>query len=545
MKTLSLTLPVLLALALSGLSLVCQAQMTGLPTDAMGLDPRAARKAPGAPLEDDPSALMGGQRSGVAMPVTLDESGSQGGALELEGHASRARPPFVPVEQPIDPDTYLCGPGDVFQLDFWGQQTLRLSLTVDLEGRAYVHGVGFVSVAGKSLSEVRSQVKQKVRRQYPGLSFELSLARPRQFLVHVVDHVQKPATYVAQPTERVSSVLERAGATGSRRRIVIRRTNGSEVRADLVMYERTGDPVHNPLVLDGDVIKVPYPEVVVSIEGPVQRPGKYELIDTRDLAEALMLSGGFTSLVARKLPIQLIRRDAALREVASDLAFTEQGAAPNHPLADDDRIVVRSAREVDRTVLLIGPVEGAERVDGATSTRRLQFVEGDSVRTILERAGGVKAQGDLRKAYISRSGDGKEPTHVAIDLEALLVRRDYAADRSIQIGDEIVIPPMRRGIMVEGAVVRAGIYPYDPSFGVPEFIASAGGRTRTARSMGSVTLIHSDGKTEPYKQGKRPQVGDTILVPERNFSRSEVVSLVISGAGLVLGALTLVVVSQR
>src|SRR5262249_30470918 len=158
------------------------------------------------------------------------------------------------------------GPGDVFELDFWGQQNFRLRIAVDLEGRTFVSKIGFVNVAGKTLSAVRKAIKDKVRTNYPGLQFELTLAVPRTFLVHVVDNVKQPGIYTAHPIERLSAILSKAGGvTGSKRMIEVHHHDGTTTTADLVLYELTGKTEYNPYLLDGDVVSVPFAQVSVSI----------------------------------------------------------------------------------------------------------------------------------------------------------------------------------------------------------------------------------------------------------------------------------------
>ena len=107
------------------------------------------------------------------------------------------------------------------------------------------------------------------------------------------------------------------------------------------------------------------------------------------------------------------------------------------------------------------------------------------------------------------------------------------------MGDTIVVPPMRHSILVEGAVSRAGLYTYNPTFSVPEYLAMAGGRTRSARDLDEIKLVEPNGKTQAYRTGMRLNPGDAILVPERNFTRAEVVQLSIAGAGVVLSAVAL------
>ena len=487
----------------------------------------------------DPGTSQG--RSGsINIPVTSGATEVMG--AEREGSSSSPAP--TPLEGPIDPNTYVCGPGDVFELNFWGQQNFRLRIAADVEGRTFISKVGFVEVSGKTLSDVRTQIKKKVRTNYPGLQFDLVLANPRSFLVHVVDNVKSPGMYPARAVERVSNVVAAAGGSiGTRRRISIRHKAGTTSTADLVRYELTGDTAQNPLLLDGDVVSVPAPGVTVVVNGAVRRPGTYELV-TGDLAEAVELAGGLAPGVARTLPIRITRRNAQLRATFQEAAF-EGTAIPSVRLADDDSVLVPSASELQRTVMLIGAVSGAESIDPAATLKRLPFVEGDTVRSLIERAGGIQSAGDLRRSYISRHREDKAPELIALDLEALLIRRDFSKDKPIKMNDTIVIPPMKYSISVEGAVTRAGFYPYNPSFGIHQYLALAGGRSRTARDLDDVRLIRPDGTTHPYAHDLKLDPGDSILVPERNFTRGEMVQIGLTVAGLVLSGVAVTLAATR
>ena len=146
------------------------------------------------PLPSNPRSVGGEPKIPISLP--------SGGEV-LGGELVAPAPPPVSIEHPLDPETYVCGPGDVFELDFWGAQNLRLRLTTDLEGRAFIAKVGFVTVAGKTLSMVRASMKSKVRAIYPGLSFDLTLMSPRSFVVHVVDNVKQPGAYTSRALDRV------------------------------------------------------------------------------------------------------------------------------------------------------------------------------------------------------------------------------------------------------------------------------------------------------------------------------------------------------
>jgi hypothetical protein len=113
------------------------------------------------------------------------------------------------------------------------------------------------------------------------------------------------------------------------------------------------------------------------------------------------------------------------------------------------------------------------------------------------------------------------------------------------MGDLIVIPQMQYSVRVEGAVARAGLYPYNPTFGISEYVAHAGGLTRTASGLDESRLIEPSGLSRNFSSALKPGPGDAILVPERNFTRPEIVQIVISAAGLLLSGVAITIAATR
>jgi polysaccharide biosynthesis/export protein len=451
--------------------------------------------------------------------------------------------PTLPLEEPLDPDKYICGRGDVFELNFWGRQNFKLRVTVDPEGRTFISKVGYVDIVGKTLRQSRQIMKSAVLRYFPGLNFDLSLVEPRTFLVHVAENIPHPGLYTARPVERASTVIGRAGGiTGnaSKRRIRIQHRDGSTATVDLLLYNLTGDTKYNPYVMDGDVIRVPFEEVAVTIGGAVRRPGRFELVKTKDFSELLDVAGGLASTATRQLPIRLVRKNDLERDAQIDIPFPKEGI-PQLPLRTDDGVTVPGVGELQRSVLLVGAVAGAVPTDEATHLRRLPFVESETVRALIERAGGVGPGADLLESYILR----RDGSHLPVDLEALLVRRDFNADKPIEMGDSLVVPYKRRSVAVEGAVFRPSAYPFNPKFNVRDYVASAGGETRFAQTLDNAKLITPTGKALPFSDELKVNPGDTIVVPERNFSRSEVVSLVMGGIGILISGGALILAARR
>jgi len=467
-------------------------------------------------------------------------------------------PSSPPVDEPLDPNRYVCGPGDVFELHFWGVENFKLRVTIDLEGRAFVPKVGYLSLEGRTLAEAQRGLREAVARYFPRLGFGITLAEPRTFLVHVVDDVVRPGSYPARAIDRVATLITKAGGFGpnaSRRRIEIRRRGGTVIQADLALYALTGAVGYNPYVLDGDVVRVPFEDLAASISGAVNRPGRYELIGTRDLAELVDLAGGLAPTVTQLLPISVVRRSPDDKPDQKLFEFAAPGRLPSVPIQREDSVRVPYFIEMQQSVMVVGAIAGATvpvtaaattaaagatTADEASTTRRLPFVQGDSVRTLLERVGGVGPLADLTGSYILRNGQS-----VPVDLYSLVMLRDLKADRPIELGDILVVPFKRRNIMVEGAVFAPGSYPYNPTYGIEQYLSLAGGRNRFAQELSDVRLVTPNGETKEYAPDLKVEPGSSLVVPERNFSRAEVVQIILGVASVLVSGVAVVLAARK
>src|SRR6266446_6942121 len=203
---------------------------------------RAQVMVPGIDPIDRPSSGAANVPMSVAVPSETEVVQAERPVINPGGV------PPLPLEEPLDPDKYICGRGDVFELNFWGRQNFKLRVMVDMEGRTFISKVGYVDIVGKTLRQARGIVKTVVLRYFPGLNFDLSLIEPRTFLVHVVENVPHPGLFTARPVERASTLLARAGgipANASKRRISVLHQDGSRTTVDLLLYNLTGDTKYN------------------------------------------------------------------------------------------------------------------------------------------------------------------------------------------------------------------------------------------------------------------------------------------------------------
>ena len=123
------------------------------------------------------------------------------------------------------------------------------------------------------------------------------------------------------------------------------------------------------------------------------------------------------------------------------------GTTPPHiSLQVGDSVDVPTVAQLQKTVLVAGAVSGATPAAGPApapgeetgALKRLPYVEGDTVRSLLLRAGGALPAADLaHSALVHANGTAED-----VNLEALLVRHELTGDRPLVVGDTLIVPDL-------------------------------------------------------------------------------------------------------
>ena len=475
-----------------------------------------------------------------------------------------------PLEQPIDPETYIVGPGDHLLISILGELSQNYALTITPEGLLAIPTIGVLEVSGLSLGEVKTQVLDVTRPRYRTGLISTILLYPRQFRITVSGAVNSPGPLIATPIDRVSEVLflankptdmhTRMASTdpdfvlpstrGSDRNIEIRRLNGEIVSVDLRRYLATGRLEDNPRVQDGDVIYVPVRNVqegAVIVAGSINIPGIYEHVAGDNLGAILELAGGL-SVSADRTRVEVSRiysvPNAAPRLESISIDLTMGPSALETPIAPRDRIFVRTAQQT-RTDYLVS-VKGEVRYPGTYPIQP----DGIMLSRVIELAGGFTEEAFLRGGTIVRNVN-QEGTSRDLNLERLSrlrlsrlssqERADFeaqtgyrqqtivadfvhlfndheaSADIMLQPGDVVVIPSENETVQVMGQVANPGQIPYEPGMDLRYYVDQAGGFSKHAR-RGHIRIIKAETHLWISPDQTAVEVGDMIWVP-RNPQR--------------------------
>ncbi len=479
-------------------------------------------------------------------------------------------------EGAIDPARYILGPGDGLVLSILGRVSLDVPTEVDPEGYLWIPDFGRLPVAGLTLEQARKKVRERFHGGSRGIEPELRLVRLRKFKVYVTGEVKQPGSIVAQGVTRVSEAIERAGGLldgASSRNVVVRGRDGGTHTADLVRFERTGDPADNPSVLDGDHILVPRRGPTIAIYAPVAYPGIYEFRSGDRLSDLLALAGPFRAEAALdRATLLRFRDDRQVDTLRVELAAPAGTADLGLQAGDRLFVAARGDYHTDRNVSVTGEV---------LRPGIYPIVEGvDRVSQLVERAGGVLPEGNrnsvlvVRRAADSRDRDPEfdrlsrltraemtdneyqtfrtklasaRATHT-VDLD--LISADTTAgfrsarerDVRLEPGDVISVERRPHSIQVGGEVKWPGLLTYDSSLKGGDYIALVGGYSGRARQSGTRVTRATSGQTILLKDAGRIEPGDLIYVPEKQDVNTWGV---FRDALLVVGSIATVVLAFR
>lgn len=253
-----------------------------------------------SPYQDVPS-LFDMYMQTVARPSTPKRFGIdvfQNGVRDLQ---------LIPMDLPAGPD-YVVGPGDGLTVDLWGSASMRLTRSVDREGRISLPEVGPVLVSGKNLATVQQDLQQILKTQYRDVSVGVSLSRLRTIRIYEVGDVANPGAYDISSLSTPLNALFVAGGPspqGSLR--ILKHYRGNQLIQTVDVYDLLlhGVKTNIERLENGDTVQVPPIGPQVTVEGMVRRPAVYELEDENNLASVLELAGGLLpSAALRHIEVQ-------------------------------------------------------------------------------------------------------------------------------------------------------------------------------------------------------------------------------------------------
>jgi len=266
--------------------------------------------------------------------------------------AEPAPPAAVPVVAPATIAEYEVGAGDVLEVNVFGNDDLSRIPTVQTNGSISLPLLGEVQVAGLTVGEVQRKVTNLLAKDYlVNPQVEVKVREYQSQYVSVVGEVNSPGRKPIRGRMRLIDVLIEAGSfkASASGQVMITRTDGEfdggqrsiTVRISSSASPSTQDLVNLELPLkNGDIITA-LPKAFVTVDGEVNKPGRYAIESDLTVTGAVSLAGGLTRFGSSGVKVRRIDpQSSKVSIIEVDLKDVRNGKKPDVPLLPNDVISV-------------------------------------------------------------------------------------------------------------------------------------------------------------------------------------------------------------
>lgn len=380
---------------------------------------------------------------------------------------------FEPNLRIPTPAGYILGPDDELVINVFGYSEKTYNVAVNEEGNIYIPQVGPVFVNGLSIEQASARIKSKlastIYRAIKGgaTRVQISLGKIRSIRVTVIGEAKKPGSYTVSSLTTVFNLLYLCGGPsdyGSYRKIELIRGNEVKRTIDLYGFLTKGNQNDNVLLNEGDVIRIPYYNTRVILNGNVRHKGKYELLEGETFENVLQYSGGFAD-DAYKAAVTVYQYTEKERRI-TDIVKTQYTAYK--PQSSDSIVVGKLLNRFENKITLKGAIM---RPGDYELSSRL------TLKALLEKAGGVKEDVYNKRGSISRLNESNKPVQVSFDVDSVLKnlsviylkKNDSVTVYSIfDLENEITIS-------IDGNIKKPGKYRWAENITLRDLILRAGG----------------------------------------------------------------------
>jgi len=387
---------------------------------------------------------------------------------------------FTPNMNMPTPQNYVVGAGDQLIVDVYGASQQTYELQVNPEGRVFIQNVGPVPVGGLTIEAATSRLQSSLGNIYSGLRgsnpntfLQIRLGDIRTIQVSMVGELRKPGTYTLPSFASVFNALFAAGGpneNGSFRHVQVYRDSKLVGEVDIYDFLVRGAQHTNVMLRDNDVIIVQPLRTRVEIDGPLRRPGLFELKQNESIEDLIQFAGGFSDKAFRQ-------RITVRRSTGTELRVDDIGQDFFGTFNPQDGDVFRVGEILER-------YENRVQVSGAVfRPGEFALSEDLSIRALIEKAGGLRGDAFTSRATLYRTKTNLTQEVLPIDLQGIidgnvpditLRREDILNVASIyDLQEEFYVK-------ISGEVNRTGVYQYADNMTVGDIIIKSRGFKQSA-----------------------------------------------------------------
>ena len=388
---------------------------------------------------------------------------------------------------------YPVTPGDVYAISMVVEGTMvSYSIVVDNTNKLKILNLAVVDATGKTYTELKTQVESILGKNYPMQGTVFLLSNPGVFKVLVKGEVTQTMELNAWGLSRLSQTVSTVLTDySSIRDITVTSANGKSKTYDLFQATRFGDLSQDPFLKPGDSITIARSKRTVTVTGPVERPGAYQLLDGENLKDLVKLYGSGLTKLADTERIDLVRYLDGNSKPATKISLTGKDIDENYELKDFDTVSIGTTTDLQPTMFIEGAIGVTAGATTQTSVRKaVQFNPGENYASFIRTNKSLfSAISDTVNAYIIR-GDKNIP----VDLTPMLYDNAFNSDLTVERDDFLVVPFKQYFVTVKGAVVSPGRYPFIPGRKAEYYVNLAGGINPELNTLGTMGITDVKGK---------------------------------------------------
>jgi len=322
---------------------------------------------------------------------------------------------FFPSYNIPTPENYKLAAGDEVVINIWGAVVKNIDANISPEGTINIPDYGPVYLNGLSVSTAETVLERNLSQVFSGLSgsnpntyLSISLGKMRSVTINVVGEVERPGSYTLPSLSNMLTALYMAGGPkelGTVRDIKLYRNNRLTTTFDVYDYIIKGKLNTNVRLEDNDVIIVGSYENIVSINGNVKRPMKYEMKPSESIRDLIEYTGGFNS-TAYTGNVNIVRTKG---EMYSTFSVNKREFS-SFRMMDGDSVSVRSNLSRNKNLIFIS---GAVWHPGAYALDK----ETASLKQLIGKAGGLLEDAYRGRGLIYRENKLREKEAIGFNVD--------------------------------------------------------------------------------------------------------------------------------
>ena len=433
---------------------------------------------------------------------------------------------FMPINEPNPDSGYALDVGDVLQIQLVGQNDYIEEFPINSDGSVSLPDIGKIIIAGLSLNDASQLIKSKVNAAFIGTEAFINLSEIRDVNILVTGNAKNPGIYTLTGNSNILHAIFAAGGIsefGSLREVDLIRDN--KVIESLDVYDLLIEGKYNieKRLRSGDVIFVQPRKNIVTIDGAVNRPAKYEASDGQNLNSIINYANGIT-------------RNADRENISLERIL--DGTLKTIPVRNEIQFKSIKAEDGDLIYIREYPYRQAKISGAVLKPGSYTMAAGETINDLIKKAGGytenayqfgaIYLNKDAKKineqskeilyqefldnilALSQQNISGFDLTPIIKLTEDIkdtevngrvvvdLLNEDTIDLYNIKEGDELFVPERNNVVYVYGETSTEGAVMFSENKSVEYFVDKSGGFKKFADTE-SIYILHPNGESQLYK----------------------------------------------